>query len=129
MDEYDLEIKEDYIIRGDYHIESGYDAGDIILRNHTTAVFVANDMMTLGLLKRLKEEKIKVPRDLSIVSYDNTLNDFLLDLQLTSIEQNVSNLGKKACEVMLNILQNKQEGLSNICLEPKLVINNSVKSI
>lgn len=129
MNEYGLEIKENYIIRGDYHIKSGYDAGDIIMRNNTTAVFVANDMMTLGLLKHLKEAKINVPEDLSIVSYDNTLNDFILDLQLTSIEQNVSNLGKKACEVMLNIIQNKQSKLANICLEPKLIINNSVKSI
>jgi len=129
MDEYGLEIKEDYIIRGDYHMNSGYDAGDVIMRNNTTAVFVANDMMTLGLLKRLKKECIKVPEDLSIVSYDNTLNDFIIDLQLTSIEQNVLNLGKMACEVMLNLIQNKQSGLANICLEPELIINNSVKSI
>lgn len=129
MDEYGLEIKDDYIIRGDYHMNSGYDAGDVIMRNNTTAVFVANDMMTLGLLKRLKKECIKVPEDLSIVSYDNTLNDFIIDLQLTSIEQNVLNLGKMACEVMLNLIQNKQSGLANICLEPELIINNSVKNI
>jgi LacI family transcriptional regulator len=129
MNEYELEIKEDYIIRGDYHINSGYGAGDVIMRNNTTAVFVANDMMTLGLLKRLKEEGIKVPEDLSIVSYDNTLNDFIIDLQLTSIEQNVSHLGKKACEVMLSVIQNKQSELANICLEPELIINNSVEAI
>jgi LacI family transcriptional regulator len=129
MNEYGLDIKEDFIIRGDYYIKSGYDAGDIIMRNNTTAVFVANDMMTLGLLKRLKEEGIKVPENLSIVSYDNTLNDFIIDLQLTSVEQNISNLGKKASEVMLSLIQNKQSELANICLKPKLVINNSVKAI
>jgi LacI family transcriptional regulator len=129
MDEYNLEIKEDFIIRGDYHIKSGYDAGEVIIKNNSTAVFVANDMMTLGLLKFLKEKKLKVPRDLSIVSYDNTLNDFIIDLQLTSIEQNVSNLGERACQVMLNVIQNKQADFANICLDPKLVLNNSVENI
>lgn len=129
MQEYGLEIKDDYIIKGNYHIESGYDAGDIIMRNNTTAVFVANDMMTLGLLKRLKEEGVRVPEDLSIVSYDNTLNDFIITLQLTSVEQNIANLGKKASDVMINLVQNKQSDFANICLEPKLVINNSVRNI
>jgi LacI family transcriptional regulator len=129
MNEYGLEIKENYIIRGDYHFKSGYDAGDVVIKNNSTAVFVANDMMTLGLLKRLNEEGLKVPEDLSIVSYDNTLNDFIIDLQLTSIEQNIANLGKKASDVMLDIIQNKRSGFANICLEPKLVVNNSVKNI
>lgn len=129
MDEYGLEVKEDYIIKGDYYIESGYNAGDIIMKNSTTAVFVSNDMMTLGLLKRLKEEGIKVPVDLSIVSYDNTLNDFIIDLQLTSVEQNILDLGKKASELMLSLIQNRHSKFADICLEPKLVVNNSVKKI
>lgn len=129
MNEYGLKVEEDYIIKGDYHIESGYSAADVILRNNTTAVFVSNDMMTLGLLKRLKEEGLKVPADLSIVSYDNTLNDFIIDLQLTSVEQNILNLGKKASELMLDIIHDGQSKFANTCLEPKLVINNSVKNI
>lgn len=129
MQEYGLEIEPDFIIEGDYQISSGYDAGDKIVKNKTTGVFVANDMMTLGLLKRLRELNLKVPEDLSIVSYDNMLNDFMIDFKITSIEQNVSKLGKMACDIMLNIIQNKESNYKNICLAPKLVVNNSVKKI
>ncbi len=129
MLEHGLTINENYIIKGDYHVDSGYSAGNLIIKNNTTAVFVTNDMMTLGLLKRLKEEKIKVPEDLSIVSYDNLLNEFMLDMQITSIGQNVSKLGITACKLMLNVIENKKSENKIMCLSPELIIKDSVNSI
>ena len=129
MEEHGLSIESDFIIEGDYHIRSGYAAGDKIMKNNTTAVFVSNDMMALGLLKRLREENVRVPEYLSIVSYDNLLNDFLIDMQITSIDQKVSELGKVACDIMLTHIQNKELGYKNICLDPELIIKNSVKDI
>lgn len=129
MKEHGLEIKKDYIIEGDYRIQSGYDTGDLIIKNHTTAVFVTNDMMALGLLKRLGEKGIKVPEDLSIVSYDNLLNDFILGPGITSIDQNISNLGKTACDLMLSLIKNEETAIKKICLDPELIIKKSVKNI
>ncbi len=129
MEEHGLNIREDYIIQGDYRIQSGYNAGDIIVNIDTTAVFVTNDMMTLGLLKRLKKENIKIPEDLSIVSYDNLLNDFLLDIQITSIDQKVSKLATTACELMLDIIKGKYNKSKKICLDPELILKDSVKNI
>ncbi|MBU3196680.1 LacI family DNA-binding transcriptional regulator [Clostridium algidicarnis] len=129
MQEYGLEIKKDYIIEGDYRMQSGYNTGDMIIKNHTTAVFVTNDMMTLGLLKRLSEKDIKVPEYLSIVSYDNLLNDFILGPGITSINQNISNLGKTACDLMLSLIKNEETAIKKICLDPELIIKKSVKNI
>jgi len=129
MQEHGLEIKKDYIIEGDYRMQSGYNTGDMIIKNHTTAVFVTNDMMTLGLLKRLSEKDIKVPEDLSIVSYDNLLNDFILGPGITSIDQNISNLGKTACDLMLKLIKNEETAIKKICLDPELIIKKSVKNI
>ncbi len=127
MDEFSLPIDNSYIIEGDYHMESGYDAGDLILSNGSTAVFVSNDMMTLGLLKRLMEKNIKVPEDLSIVSYDNLLNEFMIYMQITSVAQDVSKLGITACKLMLDIIQNKVQGYSTFRLNPELILKDSVK--
>ncbi|MBU3192448.1 LacI family DNA-binding transcriptional regulator [Clostridium algidicarnis] len=129
MQEHGLEIKKDYIIEGDYRMQSGYNTGDMIIKNHTTAVFVTNDMMTLGLLKRLSEKDIKVPEYLSIVSYDNLLNDFILGPGITSINQNISNLGKTACDLMLSLIKNEETAIKKICLDPELIIKKSVKNI
>lgn len=129
MQEHGLEIKKNYIIEGDYRMQSGYNTGDMIIKNHTTAVFVTNDMMTLGLLKRLSEKDIKVPEHLSIVSYDNLLNDFILGPGITSIDQNISNLGKTACDLMLSLLKNEETEIKKICLDPELIIKKSVKDI
>lgn len=129
MDEYGLPINSDYIIEGDYHAESGYAAGDIILNNHTTAVFVSNDMMTLGLLKRLIEMNKKIPDDISIVSYDNLLNEFMIFMQISSIDQNVAELGTASCKLMFDLVQNNLKGNSTICLNPHLICKDSVKNI
>lgn len=129
MDEYGLTINKNYIIDGNYHAESGYAAGDIIIKNQTTAVFVSNDMMTLGLLKRLIEKSIKIPEDISIVSYDNLLNEFMIFMQISSIDQNVSKLGISSCKLMFDIIQSNSKKHSTICLNPHLICKNSVKNI
>ncbi|MBU3137113.1 LacI family transcriptional regulator [Clostridium gasigenes] len=129
MEYYGLKINEEYIIQGDYRIQSGYDAGTVVINNNTTAVFVSNDMMTLGLLKRLREENINIPENFSIVSYDNLLNEFMLDVEITSIDQKVSKLGITACDLMLNLIQNKELKPEKICLNPELIIKKSVKKI
>lgn len=129
MDEYGLAINKDYVIEGDYHAESGYAAGDIILKNNTTAVFVSNDMMTLGLLKRLIEKNIKIPDDISIVSYDNLLNEFMIFMQISSIDQNVAELGTSSCKLMFDLVQNNPKEISTICLNPHLISKDSVKII
>ena len=128
MKEHGLKIKDEYIIQGDYRIQSGYNTGDMVMSNNTTAVFVTNDMMALGLLKRLSEKDIKIPEDLSIVSYDNLLNDFIIGIDITSIDQNISNLGKVACDLMLSLIKNEETEIKKICLDPQLIIKRSVKN-
>lgn len=51
----------------------GVAAADLILATPATAVIVHNDLMALGMLQRLAERGVSVPRDLSVVSYDDIL--------------------------------------------------------
>jgi LacI family transcriptional regulator len=121
MVEYGVKIPKEYIIPENYRIEGGYDAGEQILETDCNAIFISNDMMTLGLMKKFIECGIRVPEDYMIVSYDNLLSDFLFGVKISSVDQDINELGIRAWMVMKNSLQEEMDN-QDICLMPKLII-------
>lgn len=125
MDEYKIKVPKEYIIPANYRVEGGYQAGEQILKTDCTAVFVCNDMMTLGLLKKFTECGIKVPDDYPVVSYDNLLSDFLFGIRISSVDQDIKELGICSWNVLKKWLQsdkNLTPETQEICLSPQLII-------
>src|ERR1019366_3185380 len=59
-------------LRGDWSARSGYELGlQLAPMPGVTAVFCGNDQMALGLLRALSERSIRVPRDVSVVGFDD----------------------------------------------------------
>ena len=109
LKDYRLPVDNNLIVEGDYKFLSGYNAAEKLLKNKLTAIFSCNDMMTLGLMKYINEKGLKVPDDLSIVSYDNVIDYFFLEVGITSIEQDIDLLAKSSLEVMLNTISQKDK--------------------
>ena len=67
-----------------------------------TAVFCTNDMLALGLLRRLSQAGVAVPGDLAVVGYDDI--EFAADaaVPLTSVRQPKYQLGRAAAELLLD---------------------------
>lgn len=86
-------------------------------------------MMTLGLLRCFHERNKIIPDDLSVVTYDNTLNPFLQGTELTSIDQNMHKLAVSACEILIEHIEQTDMENKIVCLEPHLVRKNSVKKL
>lgn len=123
-----LPFSEEYIYDGNYRFDGGYEAGNSILKTDLTAVFICNDMMTLGFIRSMQEHGKKIPRDISIVSYDNTINYFLPWIEICSVEQNTEELAISSCQCLFSILEGKNNKLHAIRLRPKLIVKNSIKS-
>jgi len=83
---------------------AGATAADQLLGHEpaTTAVFCANDMLALGLLRRLIQAGVTVPGDLAVVGYDDI--EFAADaaVPLTSVRQPKYQLGRAAAELLLD---------------------------
>ncbi|PHV71073.1 LacI family transcriptional regulator [Sporanaerobium hydrogeniformans] len=129
MKQFGLPVNEKYIYDGQYKVIGGYHAGKEIVNSDLTAVFICNDMMTLGFLKYLSECGKKVPNDYSIISYDNTLHNFVVSPKITTIDQDLGELAKNACQLLFKNISNKNTNPEVICLYPQLLINESVKKI
>ena len=97
------------IYEGDFREESGFEIATQLASDVKSgiidAVFVANDMMAVGLINGLKEKKLKVPDDIGIVGFDNVPIGRYVTPSLTSLGVDMSQLGKKAVEI-LNLLVN-----------------------
>jgi DNA-binding LacI/PurR family transcriptional regulator len=108
-----LFIKPEHIILNeDYTIASGYSAIKSLmeLENPPTAVFMTSDIYGCGAMQYLYENNIRVPKDLSLVGYDNTLSTMMAP-PLNSVGLPYSEIGEFALDLLLTRIENpKCEG-------------------
>ena len=115
------------IYYGDYKFKSGYQIAQEILKTDATAVFSCNDMMTLGFLKAIQEKKKQIPKDISIVSYDNILDDFTFGLEITSVIQDTGLLAQESFKAYQKFIKSKK--VKDRILKTKMIERGSVLRI
>ena len=103
-----LPARPEWIIRGDFSLESGHEAAKRILAmdERPTAVFCAADMVAFGLISGLVAGGLKVPGDISVVGFDDIEMSGSYVPALTTIRQDRHQLGRRAAEVLLGQLAN-----------------------
>ncbi|MQY36672.1 HTH-type transcriptional repressor PurR [Streptomyces sp. RB17] len=90
--------------QGDLTEEGGYRATVRLLSRapRPTAVFAVNDMTCVGALSAAEETGLRVPRDLSLVGYDNTYLSRLRHLWLTTVDSAGHEVGRRAAQRLLD---------------------------
>lgn len=91
------------LLVGDWSAESGYAAGRKLLANSDcSAVFAANDQMSLGVMRAAHERNLRLPRDLSIVGFDDSPESGFYFPPLTTIRQDFAELGRRCVAMILD---------------------------
>jgi DNA-binding LacI/PurR family transcriptional regulator len=112
---------------GDFTEESGEAAAIRILAKNSSeppdAFVVSNDRMAVGVLRALRSMKLSVPDDVSVVGFDD-LEAELADPPLTTIRQPVFEMGNRAAEVLVAML-NRETVSKEHMFVPKLVVRSS----
>jgi DNA-binding LacI/PurR family transcriptional regulator/signal transduction histidine kinase len=90
-----------------------------------TAVFAANDYLAFGLIDGLKEGNIHVPKDVAVIGYDNTDKAELFTPSLTSIDQNIYNMGLEAGRTVFKTIYSKVLKSETILIKSNLVLRES----
>lgn len=89
-------------IRGDWTADFGYFAGtELARRPDFTAVFAANDLMAIGLMHGFRDAGIDVPRQVSVVGFDDIPVAAHVWPPLTTVHQDFPELGKRTVETLL----------------------------
>jgi LacI family transcriptional regulator len=114
--------------------ESGYLAAQRLLaatppEQKFTALVVANDQMALGAISALKASGLRVPEDVSVVGFDAVPESAYFDPPLTTVHQDMFQVGKQSVEYLVQLIQQPETPLRQQLLQPELVIRQSVQRI
>lgn len=122
---YDIYIDQKNIIHGDYSYEEGYKAAKLFAKRNVDAIFSFADMSSYGLLNYFAESNIKIPEDISVISYDNLFLNKIVTPKLTSIDQNLRQIAEKSIEVADQLIKNNKSP-EKILIEPQIIEAESV---
>lgn len=122
-----LPSRAEWVIRGDFSLESGHEAAQRILAmdERPTAVFCSADMVAFGLIAGLNAGGLRVPQDISVVGFDDIEMSEYYVPALTTIRQNRRLLGRRAAEVLLARLAHPD---SSFGVEPKIAVELVVRA-
>lgn len=125
---------EDYVIDSEYDIEEAYRKTRRLEELDVTGIFASSDAIAVGLLRRLYDEGYQVPRDYSVVGYDDSIANLLFNPKLTAVEQDVGQLTEKAVSLLMRRLDetgDEPEGRrpESIVFRPKFHYGKSVRVI
>jgi LacI family transcriptional regulator len=97
----------------------------LISDNRPDAILACNDWMAVGALNAAKSLKLKIPEDLSIVGFDNTIISQITDPKLSTVDQQMTKLGQLAANRIYTMMTENDVENQKITLETKLVIRES----
>ena len=123
-----MPARPEWIIRGNFSLESGYEAAGRILSmaERPTAVFCSADMVAFGLIAGLQEGGLRVPEDISVVGFDDIEMSEYYVPALTTIRQDRHRLGRRAAKVLLDRLSQKDSASNaEVPLSVELVVRAS----
>ena len=124
-------LKPGPVFMGDYSTHSAYQAAKCVIETGEpfTAIVVGTDNMAIGVMAALREHRLRVPDDVSMVSYDNTEIAAYMNPPLTSIEFKFVKQEEIAIQYLLGIIAKPDMDLHQHVLMPELVIRGSTRSI
>lgn len=111
---------------GDWSARSGYDAGQVLAQiPDARAIFVANDQMALGVLRALNERGRQVPRDVSVVGFDDTPESGYFTPPLTTVRQDFQQVGRATVRLLLDQLATGTRKRDRVVIDPELIVRKS----
>ena len=97
------------------------------LKNPPTCIVYPDDYSCIGGINAIKEKKLKIPRDISVVGYDGTYISQIMDPILTTVKQDTREIGKVAAEKLIKLIENPKTTLiEKIVIEGKVLNGASV---
>lgn len=114
------------IVSGDFDDTAGYLGAEnlLTLKTPPTAIFASNDLSAVGVLSYLQSQGVRVPDDISVVGYDDTMLAGMGSMGLTTVHQPREQLGQRCMELLLERIGGRTDACHEL-VEPRLVVRSS----
>ena len=119
---------DDKLVRfGDFKTESGYRLTRELMSapNPPQALFVANNLMTLGAMRALRELGVRIPEDIALVGFDDMPWSGELFSPLTAVSQPTYELGQEAVQLLMRRISQPNAPYRTVVLQTQLIVRES----
>lgn len=118
-----IEEKPDYIVNGHFKENMSYKVCRKLMElpDPPTAIFSSNNLTTLGCLKYMKEHKIRIGKDISLVGFDEIHELTYTELELTVVDRPIYEMGCAALELFEMSVRSMEEGRNKVLKHTSLV--------
>lgn len=115
------------VAHGNGRYDGGVTAANELLDRgaHFSALFVFNDLMAIGAVNALRRAGRRVPKDVSVVGFDDILIARAMDPPLTTVAQPIAVLGHRSVELLLKRIGDKEAPYTRVVLPTRLVERES----
>ncbi len=129
LEKHNIEFDQNLLLEGEFNESWGYEAAEIAvdMKLDFDGVFCGNDLIAIGAIKSFKGKGIQIPRDISVVGFDDIYVSSMIEPELTTIRQPKYEMGYRAVEMLIDILQGKKIEQKRLVLQPDIVQRESVK--
>jgi DNA-binding LacI/PurR family transcriptional regulator len=93
-------------------------------RADVTAIFAANDQMALGVMRAVREAGRLIPRDVSVIGFDDTPESGYFHPALTTVRQDFAEVGRRSVALLLAIVEGTA-AQRHLVVDADVVVRNS----
>lgn len=111
--------------------EESYGETGILIRNRPgiDGIFAANDVVAAGCLKRLLQEGVSIPGEISIIGYDDTDLSKMIIPQLSSVKNPVEAMGIQAVKMLLSMIYTGKSIKTERVFQPVMLLRETTKPL
>jgi LacI family transcriptional regulator len=130
LNDADLPVHGEWVREANLTEESGYRAAREILgeKHRPSALFAGNDVVAYGAIQAIKDAKLLIPDDISVVGFDDDLLSRYLKPPLTTVTNPAPGLGAEAARLLINILRGRANHSGRTVLPTTLALRGSCKA-
>ncbi len=133
LEEAGLKMNRSIVYEGNLFADSGEQATDHFMAlskaRRPTAIVSCGDMMTLGLLKAVRKQGIRIPEDLSIATFDRNEYFEAFEPRITYLSQDTEQFGRYASEILTQVIMSSRQTEREVRITGELVVGESVREI
>jgi LacI family transcriptional regulator, xylobiose transport system transcriptional regulator len=126
-----IEIDPTLIRYGNFQVDGGRDAARELLEseNRPTAIFAGSDLQALGVIDAARSLGLRIPRDLSLVGYDDLQLAQWSSPALTTIHQPLTKMAEEAARLVIRMSEGELETIPRMDLATRLVVRESTARV
>jgi LacI family transcriptional regulator len=115
------------VYEGDFRLDGGRRAASEILAapDLPTAVIAANDMMALGAMREFRKAGLSIPKDISVVGFDDIAFAALSEPPLTTVCSPRAEIGRRVVEALVALIERPEQKASELRIPTHLITRDS----